>query len=147
MKTTIASVTCGGLLLLVIPLLFLSCQNINPFNDIRFPNNTSNYHTPILIEFVDEEQPNIVFPKNLTISISGPDRNLVLSDLESKNHKTVGNLLSLVLSPNAKPSVQHPISFTITAKGKHYEQVSKNITISTLSNQSYTIPMNYNRLF
>jgi len=143
MKTTIASVTCGGLLLLVIPLLFLSCQNINPFNDIRFPNNMSNSHPPILIEFVDEDQPNIMFPKNLTISISGPDRNLVLSDLESKNHKIVGNLLSLVLSPNAKPSVQHPISFTITAKGKHYEQVSKNITISTLSNQSYTIPMNY----
>lgn len=143
MKTTIASVTCGGLLLFVIPLLFLSCQNINPFNDIRFPNNMSNSHPPILIEFVDEDQPNIIFPKNLTISISGPDRNLVLSDLESKNHKIVGNLLSLVLSPNAKPSVQHPISFTITAKGKHYEQVSKNITISTLSNQSYTIPMNY----
>lgn len=143
MKTTIASVTCGGLLLLVIPLLFLSCQNINPFNDIRFPNNMSNSHPPILIEFVDEDQPNIMFPKNLTISISGPDRNLVLSDLESKNYKIVGNLLSLVLSPNAKPSVQHPISFTITAKGKHYEQVSKNITISTLSNQSYTIPMNY----
>jgi hypothetical protein len=143
MKTTIASVTCGGLLLLVIPLLFLSCQNINPFNDIRFPNNMSNSHPPILIEFVDEDQPNIMFPKNLTISISGPDRNLVLSDLESKNHKIVGNLLSLVLSPNAKPSVKHPISFTITAKGKHYEQVSKNITISTLSNQSYTIPMNY----
>lgn len=143
MKTTIASVTCGGLLLFVIPLLFLSCQNINPFNDIRFPNNMSNSHPPILIEFVDEDQPNIMFPKNLTISISGPDRNLVLSDLESKNHKIVGNLLSLVLSPNAKPSVQHPISFTITAKGKHYEQVSKNITISTLSNQSYTIPMNY----
>ena len=143
MKKTIASVTCGGLLLFVIPLLFLSCQNINPFNDIRFPNNMSNSHPPILIEFVDEDQPNIMFPKNLTISISGPDRNLVLSDLESKNHKIVGNLLSLVLSPNAKPSVQHPISFTITAKGKHYEQVSKNITISTLSNQSYTIPMNY----
>jgi len=143
MKKTIASITCGGLLLLVIPLLFLSCQNINPFNDIRFPNNMSNSHPPILIEFVDEDQPNIMFPKNLTISISGPDRNLVLSDLESKNHKIVGNLLSLVLSPNAKPSVQHPISFTITAKGKHYEQVSKNITISTLSNQSYTIPMNY----
>ncbi|NBB31048.1 hypothetical protein [Cellulophaga sp. BC115SP] len=143
MKKTIASVTCGGLLLLVIPLLFLSCQNINPFNDIRFPNNMSNSHPPILIEFVDEDQPNIMFPKNLTISISGPDRNLVLSDLESKNHKIVGNLLSLVLSPNAKPSVQHPISFTITAKGKHYEQVSKNITISTLSNQSYTILMNY----
>ena len=84
MKTTIASVTCGGLLLLVIPLLFLSCQNINPFNDIRFPNNMSNSHPPILIEFVDEDQPNIMFPKNLTISISGPDRNLVLSDLESK---------------------------------------------------------------
>jgi hypothetical protein len=83
-----------------------------------------------------------MFPKNLTISISGR-QNLVLSDLESKNHKIVGNLLSLVLSPNAKPSVQHPISFTITAKGKHYEQVSKNITISTLSNQSFTIPMNY----
>lgn len=143
MKTTIASITCGGLLLLVIPLLFLRCQNINPFNDTRFPNNMSNSHPPILIEFVDEDQPNIMFPKNLTISISGPDRNLVLSDLESKNHKIVGNLLSLVLSPNAKPSVQHPISFTITAKGKHYEQVSKNITISTLSNQSYTIPMNY----
>lgn len=143
MKTTIASVTRGGLLQLVISLLFSSCQNINPFNDIRFPKKITSYHTPILIEFIDEDQPNIMFPKNLTISISGPDRNLVLSDLESKNHKIVGNLLSLVLSPNAKPSVQHPISFTITAKGKHYEQVSKNITISTLSNQSYTIPMNY----
>lgn len=143
MKKTIASVTCGGLLLLVIPLLFLRCQNINPFNDIRFPKKITSYHTPILIEFVDADQPNIMFPKNLTISISGPDRNLILSDLESKNYKIVGNLLSLVLSPNAKPSVQHPISFTITAKGKHYEQVSKNITISTLSNQSYTIPMNY----
>jgi hypothetical protein len=86
-----------------------------------------------------------VFPKNLTISISDPDKNLVLSDLESKNHKTAGNLLSLVLSPNAKPSTQHPISFTITAQGKHYELVSKNITISTLSNQSFTIPLS-NRL-
>lgn len=143
MRTAIASITCGGLLLFVIPLLFVSCQNINPFNDIRFPNNTSNYHPPILIEFVDADQPNVVFPKNLTIAISGADKNLVLSDLESKNHKIVGNLLSLVLSPNAKPSVQHPISFTITAKGQHYEVVCKNITISTLSNQSYTIPMNY----
>lgn len=145
MKTSIASISRSGLLVFMIPLLFSSCQNINPFNDIRFPNNTSNYHTPILIEFVDEEQPNIVFPKNLTISISGPDKNLVLSDLESKNHKTAGNLLSLVLSPNAKPSAQHPISFTITAQGKHYEPVSKNITISTLSNQSFTIPLS-NRL-
>jgi hypothetical protein len=78
MKKTIASVTCGGLLLLVIPLLFLRCQNINPFNDTRFPNNMSNSHPPILIEFVDEDQPNIMFPKNLTISISNSDRNLVL---------------------------------------------------------------------
>lgn len=143
MKTSIASVTRGGLSLLVIPFLFLSCQNINPFNHIRFPQNTSNLHNPILIEFVDADHPNIVFPKNLTIAISGPDKNLILSDLQHKNHKIIGNLLSLVISPKAKPSLQHPVSFTITAKGSNYELVSKNITISTLTNQSYTIPLSY----
>ncbi len=145
MKMAIPSVTCGGLLLLVNSLLFSSCQNINPLNDILFPKSTSIPHTPILIEFVDADQPNIVFPKNLTISISGPDKKLVLSDLESKNYKTAGNLLSLVLAPNAQPSASKPITFTVTAQGRHYESRSKTIIVSNFSNCSYTIPMSHRR--
>ncbi|MFN3590214.1 MAG: hypothetical protein ACK4UP_12595, partial [Spirosomataceae bacterium] len=81
-----------------------ACQNINPFEDVELTINTDIYKSPILLRFVDGNADATKVPEGLTVTISGPGKDLVLDDTGGKDYTVIGNVLPLVLDKNINPS-------------------------------------------
>jgi hypothetical protein len=64
---------------------FLSCQKINPFDDLELTVNTDIYKAPLLIKFVNANPASTTIPSGLTVTISGAGKDFVLSDAGKKS--------------------------------------------------------------
>jgi len=119
-----------------------ACQKINPFEDVELTVNTDIYKAPILLRFVDGNADATKVPEGLTVTISGPDKNLVLDDAGGKDYTVIGNVLPLVLNKNVKPSEANPIEFTVAVSGAGYVSTSKTITVvSADSTLAFDVPL------
>lgn len=106
-----------------------ACQKINPFEDVELTVNTDIYKSPILLRFVDGNADATKVPEGLTVTISGPGKDLVLDDTGGKDYKVIGNILPLVLNKNVNPSESSPIEFTVAVSGAGYVSTSKSIRV------------------
>ncbi len=123
-------------------LVVFACQKINPFEDVELTVNTDIYKSPILLRFVDGNPDATKVPEGLTVTISGPDKDLVLNDAGGKDYTVAGNVLPLVLNKNVSPSQTKPINFTVAVSGTGYVSTSKTITVvSADSSLSFEIPL------
>ncbi len=109
--------------------LVFACQKINPFEDVELTVNTDIYKSPILIQFVDGSSTSTKIPEGLSVTISGPGKDLVLDDFGGKDYTVAGNILTLVLNKTANPTEANPIVFTVAVSGAGYLSTSKTITI------------------
>ena len=121
--------------------LVFACKQINPFEGVDLTVNSNIYKAPILIEFVDANSNSTTLPKDLTVTILGPNKDLVLTDQGGKDFKVAGNLLSLVLAKNANPTENAPVEFTVSVKGTNYAPTNYTITIIDFSSSTYTVPL------
>jgi len=106
-----------------------ACQKINPFEDVELTVNTDIYKSPIFLRFIDGNAQSTKVPEGLTVTISGPDKDLVLDDTGGKDYTVIGNVLPLVLNKNINPSQTKPIHFTVAVSGAGYVSTSKTITV------------------
>lgn len=119
-----------------------ACQKINPFEDVELTVNTDIYKAPILLRFVDGNADATKVPEGLTVTISGPDKDLVLDDDGGKDYTVIGNVLPLVLNKNISPSETKPIKFTVAVSGAGYVSTSKTITVvSADSTLAFDVPL------
>lgn len=121
--------------------LVFACQKINPFEGVDLTVNSNIYKAPILIEFVDANSNSTTLPKDLTVTISGPNKDLVLNDQGGKDFKVAGNLLSLVLAENVNPSESAPVEFTVSVKGPNYAPTNYTITIVDFLSSTYRVAL------
>ncbi len=119
-----------------------ACQKTNPFEDVQLTVNTDIFKAPILLRFVDGNPDATKVPEGLTVTISGPDKDVVLNDAGGKDYTVAGNVLPLVLKNNVSPSQTKPINFTVAVSGAGYVSTSKTITVvSADSSLSFEIPL------
>eukprot|EP01136_Pigoraptor_vietnamica_P015160 Opistho-1_new@57965 len=121
--------------------LVFACQKINPFEGVDLTVNSNIYKAPILIEFVDANSNSTTLPKDLTVTISGPNKDLVLNDQGGKDFKVAGNLLSLVLAENVNPSESAPVELTVSVKGPNYAPTNYTITIVDFLSSTYRVAL------
>ncbi len=122
--------------------LVFACQKINPFDDVELTVNTDIYQAPILVKFFDANINATNLPENISVSISGPGKNLIFDDLGGKNYTVAQNVLSLVLDKNAKPTETNPIKFTVSVTAPGFVSTSQSIIISDPSQTlEFTVPM------
>lgn len=131
------------LLILILSIgTFLSCQKINPFEDLELTVNTDIYKAPILIKFVNANSGATSTPQGLTVTISGAGKDYVLSDAGKKEYLVTDNVLSLVLNKNVSPNASSPIEFTVSVQGSGYVSTSKTFVITDTELASfYEIPV------
>lgn len=121
---------------------FLSCQKINPFDDLELTVNTDIYKAPLLIKFVNANPASTTIPSGLTVTISGAGKDFVLSDAGKKEYVPIDNILSLVLNKTVSPSASAPIEFTVSVSGSGYVSTSKTFVITDTELASfYEIPV------
>ncbi|MEA5140082.1 astroprincin family protein [Arcicella rigui] len=142
MKTKLISIFRPILFLVLGLSLVLACQKINPLDDVDLTVNTDIYQAPILINFLDANVNATILPENISVSISGPGKNLIFDDLGGKNYTVAGNVLSLVLDKDAKPTETNPIKFTVSVTAPGFVSTSQTITISDPTQTlEFTVPL------
>jgi hypothetical protein len=141
MKTNFTSILRPVIILSLVLSSIWACQQINPFEGVDLTVSANIYKSPMLIQFVDANNNSTTLPKDLTVSISGPNKDLVLDDLGGKDFKVAGNLLSLVLAEKANPTEDAPVEFTVSVKGTNYAATNYTIAITDTSSSTYTIPL------
>ena len=142
MKKIFTSIFRPAVLLSLGLALTFGCQQINPLEGVELTVNNNIYKSPILIQFVDANPNSKTLPKDLTVTISGPGKDLVFTDLGGKDFKVAGNLLSVVLGQNANPTESAPVEFTVSVKGPNY--VSTNYSIVVTDSNCTTPPISVN---
>ncbi len=106
-----------------------ACQKINPFEDVKLIVDADIYKSPMFVEFIDANE-NATVPKGLAVTISGPDKDLVLNDVGSREFKVIDNVLTLFLDRNVNPTENNPIIFTIAVSGSGYVSTSSTIKVT-----------------
>jgi hypothetical protein len=139
MKKIFTSIFRPAVLLSLGLALTFGCQQINPLEGVELTVNNNIYKSPILIEFVDANPNSKTLPKDLTVTISGPGKDLVFTDLGGKDFKVAGNLLSVVLGQNANPTESAPVEFTVSVKGPNYVSTNYSVVVTDLE----SLPIEY----
>jgi len=122
--------------------LVFACQKINPFEDVELTVNTDIYQAPIIIHFLDANVDATKLPENITVSISGPGKNLIFDDLGGKDYAVAGNVLSLVLDKDVKPTETNPVEFTVSVTAPGYVSTSQTISITDPTKSlEFTVPL------
>lgn len=141
MKKIFTSIFRPAVLLSLGLALTVGCQQINPLEGVELTVNNNVYKSPILIEFVDANPNSKTLPNDLTVTISGPGKDLVFTDLGGKDFKVAGNLLSVVLGQNANPTESSPVEFTVSVKGPNYVSTNYSIVVTDLESATYEVPL------
>ncbi len=130
MKTQLSSLTKWLAFAVVLISVVFACQKLSPLDGIDVVVNSNTYKSPMAIQFEDGSSTATKLPEGITVSISGPSKDLVLNDLGEKTYTVSGNILTLVLSETANPSETTPVEFTITAAATGYLTASKKIVVT-----------------
>lgn len=141
MKKIFTSIFRPAVLLSLGLALTFGCQQINPLEGVELTVNNNVYKSPILIEFVDANPNSKTLPKDLTVTISGPGKDLVFTDLGGKDFKVAGNLLSVVLGQNANPTESAPVEFTVSVKGPNYVSTNYSVVVTDLESSTYRVAL------
>lgn len=117
----------GAALALTI-ILFAGCKN--PAEDVQLVINTDIFKSPTLIQFVNAKK-GAESPKDFTVTIEGPNKDLVRTTTGGKTFKATDGLLNLVLDRSANPSVTNPVKFTVIANPSGFAPVFQDVTITS----------------
>ena len=115
----------------------------NPVEDINLVLDTDEIiNTTIAVELTDAANGNPI-SSDAEISISGIDASYVLDIVGERNYEvTPGDgLVTLILHPDAQPSLSEPVEFTLNVNTDGYESYSRNITITEIGNTVESIPL------
>ncbi len=130
MKTQLSSLMKFLALAVILVSAVFACQKLNPLDGIDVVVDSNTYKSPMAIQFIDGSSTATKLPENLTVTISGPGKDLVLNDLGEKSYTVSGNILTLVLSETANPTVAAPVVFTVTVAAPGYVTTSKTISVT-----------------
>lgn len=126
MNTNSILIRRAALMLGLIVLIF-SCQKINPFENVELIVSADIYKAPVLVSALNADPTSTVQPTDATISISGPNADLVVDELGSSDIKMNGGISSFNLLAKSSPSESNPIIINIKVACKGF--ISSNQTI------------------
>ncbi|UZR94470.1 hypothetical protein [Chondrinema litorale] len=124
-----------------IMLFLVGCDN--PVEDIDLILDTDEIiNTTIAVELTDALNGEPI-SSDAEISISGIDSEYVLNIVGERNYDVSAGdgLITLILHPDAQPSNNEPVQFTINVASSEYESYSRTVTISETGNTVQTIPL------
>lgn len=104
----------------------------NPIENVNVNVNTQSLsQSPTLVKFVKANPAGPEIPASMSVTISGPGKDLVQADNGGKTFKAANGLLPLTLSRFAKPTPNNPVVFTVSAQVDGYAPISTLISISS----------------
>ncbi|MEM1138003.1 MAG: hypothetical protein AAGI07_19370 [Bacteroidota bacterium] len=129
------------ILLLGLTIFLVGCDN--PVEDINIVVDTDDIiSTTIAVEVIDAlNESNI--PSDASISITGTDAAFVLDITGERDYEMAPGvgLITLILHPDATPSLVEPVQFTINVESDGYESFSRDVTLTEVGNTVETIAM------
>ncbi len=112
----------------LIVILFAGCKN--PAEDVQIIVNTDIFKSPTLIQFVNAKK-GAAGPQDFTVTITGPNADLVRTSTGGKSFKATSGLLNLLLDRNASPSATAPVKFTVVANAAGFAPIFQDVVITS----------------
>jgi hypothetical protein len=116
------------LILAGLVLIQTSCKKLKT-DDISINVNTDVFNAPTMLVFENAKAGAVNQPLEFSLSISGPDKNKVITGLGTQKFQVHDGWLALNLEKGIVPSLTNPIHFVVTAKIDGFEDVRKEITL------------------
>jgi hypothetical protein len=115
------------MLLFVIPIL-LGCKKITTDN-LVLNVDTDVFNAPTMLVFENAKAGATKQPLEFSVTISGPDKDKVVSGLGTQKFEVHDGWIALNLIKGVEPSISNPIRFVINAKINGFEDVRKEVTL------------------
>lgn len=135
-KNMFIRIVCS-MLLFVLPIL-VGCKKISTTN-LALNVDTDVLSAPTMLVFENAKAVASNQPLEFSVTISGPDKDKVVSGLGTKNFDVHDGWLALNLEKGVEPSLTNPIRFVVTAKIAGFEDVRKEITLVSKDELSVAI--------
>ena len=132
-----------GLTLLLagsVTLFQVSCKK-KPFDDLLIGVNTDVLSAPTLIVFENAKSGATNQPENFSLTITGKDKDKVLSCIASTTFKVQNGFISLNLAKGVVPTHANPITFTINGTAAGFEPLKQDIIITSNEEQRFNVKM------
>jgi hypothetical protein len=117
-----------------------SCKK-SPLDNVVVAVNTDVLSTPTAISFENAVEGSDNQPTNFTVTVSGKDADKVLSAIGNSTFEVQNGFLILNLAKGTKPTPENPIQFVISGKEEKFEDLYKEITITSSEEQYFTVKM------
>lgn len=141
MKNATISIKRVSYILVCLSLIW-ACQKFNPLEGLEVVVDTNIYKAPVSVQFIDANADANATPPNVTVTISGPGKDLVLSDLGEKTYTVSNGVLTLVLAEEAIATTTNPIIFTVAATAPGYVSNTQTITVTDVSQPlAFSLPL------
>lgn len=121
-------------------LIFSSCKK-NPLDNLQIAVNTDVFSSPTAILFENAVENAKNQPSNFKITISGKDKDKVLSVLGNKTFNVENGYIFLNLEKGTLPTPESPIMFKITGTSPGFEPFSQEIKITDAGEQKFNFKM------
>ena len=125
------------MLLFVIPLLF-GCKKITTDN-LVLNIDTDVFNAPTMLVFENAKAGATKQPLEFSVTISGPDKDKVVSGLGTQKFEVHDGWIALNLLKGVEPSISNPIRFVVNAKINGFEDVRKEVTLVSKDELSVAI--------
>ena len=135
-KNMFIRIVCS-MLLFALPIV-VGCKKISTTN-LALNVDTDVFSAPTMLVFENAKAGAINQPLEFSVTISGPDKDKVVSGLGTKNFDVHDGWLALNLEKGVEPSLTNPIRFVVTAKITGFEDVRKEITLVSKDELSVAI--------
>ncbi len=116
--------------LIGLALFQLGCKKIAPSN-YSISVDTDVFSSPMFITFQNAKDGATNQPLDFTLTISGKDKDKILTSLGTTNFDVQEGWIALNLAKGVIASVEHPIEFIISATIPGFEPIRKEITVET----------------
>jgi hypothetical protein len=116
----------------------VSCKK-KPFDDLLINVDTDVLVSPTVVLFENAKSGATNQPGDFKITITGEDKDVVLSAVGNKTFEVQNGFIILNLEKGTVPTPANPVRFTINASIKGFEDLVKDIIISGTEEQSFTV--------
>lgn len=121
-------------------LIYSSCKKY-PLDNLQISVNTEVFSSPTAILFENAKEGAINQPTSFKLTISGKDKDKVLSVLGNKTFNVENGYIFLNLAKGTKPSPESPIMFKISGTSPGFEPFSQEIKITDAGEQKFNFKM------
>ena len=114
---------------------------INDYTDgVNLNINTDIFRVPLSLQFVDANPTAVETPKNLSVRIEGPDKDLIYSTDGKRNPQPTEGILEIALDMEHVITPEDPVELTFVAEAPGYLKTVQNVVLYDTSFQF--IPVN-----